>query len=116
MELFSYAYLGVKNRKEFYAMTLSEYNLRSEAYQLQQVKRVEELHLQAFLNQAVQATKGSIKNPTPMFTTFKSFFDTEKVIDDVRSQFERDYKPRSKTSQDRLLNKLLLRELENLTR
>ena len=86
MELFSYAYLGVRNRKEFYAMTLSEYNLKSEAYQLQQVKRVEELHLQAFLNQAVQATKGSIKNPTPMFIiTFKltsdiinNFFSVKK--------------------------------------
>ncbi|WP_242458411.1 hypothetical protein [Ligilactobacillus salivarius] len=111
MELFSYAYLGIKNRKEFYAMTLSEYNLKSEAYQLQQVKRIEELHLQAFLNQAVQATKGSIKNPTPMFTTFKSFFDTEKVIDDVRSQFERDYKPRSKASQDNAIKQTIAQRI-----
>ena len=46
-----------------------------------------------------------------MFTTFKSFFDTEKVIDDVRSQFERDYKPRSKASQDTAIKQTIAQRI-----
>ena len=46
-----------------------------------------------------------------MFTTFKSFFDTEKIIDDVRSQFERDYKPRSKTSQDTAIKQTIAQRI-----
>lgn len=117
MELFSYAYLGIENRQQFYAMSLSEYVLKSEAYQLKQVKRIEELHLQAFLNQAVQATTGSSKNPQPKYPTFKSFFDAEALVDDIRSNFELGYKPKSATSKNKILKQTIaqrIREYQKL--
>lgn len=93
MELYSYAYLGVKNRNEFDRMTLSEYVIRMEAYQLQQAQKLECLHLQAFLNQTVQETTGSDKHPKPKYSSFDEFFDIQKAIDNIRGTFERDYRP-----------------------
>lgn len=61
-----------------------------EAYQLQQVKRQEEIALQAFMNQSVKATKGR-KNPKPMYRKFSDFFDTQAEIDRVRAEYEPDY-------------------------
>ena len=59
-------------------MTLAEYQLRMEAYSLQQIKIQERLHLQAFLNKTVQATKGSKKHPKPYYEKFEQFFDAQK--------------------------------------
>ncbi len=72
-------------------MTLAEYQLRMEAYSLQQIKIQERLHLQAFLNQTVQATKGSKKHPKPYYEKFEQFFNVQKMIDEVRSAYEPDY-------------------------
>lgn len=72
-------------------MTLAEYHLRMEAYNLQQIKVQERLHLQAFLNQTVQATKGSKKHPKPYYEKFEQFFNVQKMIDEVRSAYEPDY-------------------------
>lgn len=71
-------------------MTLVEYSLRMEAYRLQEVKRQEGIALQAFLNQAVKATKGK-NHPKPVYRKFEQFFNTQQKIDDVRSEFEPDY-------------------------
>lgn len=76
-------------------MTLAEYQLRMEAYSLQQIKIQERLHLQAFLNQTVQATKGK-KNPKPVYQKFEQFFNAQKMVDQVRSAYEPDYIPASK--------------------
>ena len=48
-------------------MTFDEYLIRLEAFQLRTIKRNEELAYQAWLNQQVQATTGSSKNPKPKF-------------------------------------------------
>lgn len=72
-------------------MTLAEYQLRMEAYSLQQIKIQERLHLQAFLNQTVQATKGSKKHPKPYYEKFEQFFNVQKMVDEVRSAYEPDY-------------------------
>lgn len=75
-------------------MTLDEYYLRMEAAQIRQIKELEKLHLQAFLNQSVQATKGSAKNPKPKYPKFSDFFNAEKSIRKIRREFEgEDYKP-----------------------
>ncbi|MGN9065447.1 hypothetical protein [Ligilactobacillus agilis] len=87
-------------------MTLNEYLIRMEAFQLQTIKRNEELAYQAWLNQQVQATTGSPKNPKPKFKEFRKFFDSEKMIDEVRSSFELDYITMS--------NKAKLRTNENV--
>ena len=77
--------------REIEKMTLNEYLIRMEAFQLQTIKRNEEIAYQAWLNQQVQATTGSPKNPKPKFKEFRKFFDSEKMIDEVRSSFEIDY-------------------------
>lgn len=75
-------------------MTVSEYWMRLEAYNLQMVEKRQALHMQAFLNQLVQATEDK-KGTKPMFKTFNDFFHREEEINQVRSTFERDYKPKS---------------------
>ena len=102
----SLAYLGFSSMREIEKMTLNEYLIRTEAFQLQTIKRNEELAYQAWLNQQVQATTGSPKNPKPKFKEFRKFFDSEKMIDEVRSSFELDYITTS--------NKAKLRTNENV--
>ena len=102
----SLAYLGFSSMREIEKMTLNEYLIRMEAFQLQTIKRNEELAYQAWLNQQVQATTGSPKNPKPKFKEFWKFFDSEKMIDEVRSGFELDYITTS--------NKAKLRTNENV--
>lgn len=88
----SLAYLGLVSMQEIEKMTFDEYLIRLEAFQLRTIKRNEELAYQAWLNQQVQATTGSSKNPKPKFRKFDQFFDTNKMIDEVRGNFEEDYK------------------------
>lgn len=88
----SLAYLGLVNMREIEKMTFDEYLIRLEAFQLRTIKRNEELAYQAWLNQQVQATTGSSKNPKPKFRKFDQFFDTNKMIDEVRGNFEENYK------------------------
>lgn len=72
-------------------MTLAEYELQMEAFQLRRIQTQEDIALQAWFNQQVQATSGG-KHPKPKFTSFKKFFDAQAAIDDVRSDFEPWYK------------------------
>lgn len=75
-------------------MTLSEFALKMEAYNLREVDHIEKIHAQAFLNQSVQATTGG-KKPKPVYDKFSKFYDTQKEIDKVRMKYEKDYKPKS---------------------
>lgn len=92
----SLAYLGLVSMQEIEKMTFDEYLIRLEAFQLRTIKRNEELAYQAWLNQQVQATTGSSKNPKPKFRKFEQFFDTNKMIDEVRGNFEVNYKATKK--------------------
>lgn len=92
----SLAYLGLVSIREIERMTFDEYLIRLEAFQLRTIKRNEELAYQAWLNQQVQATTGSSKNPKPKFRKFEQFFDTNKMIDEVRGNFETNYKATKK--------------------
>ena len=92
----SLAYLGLVSMREIEKMTFDEYLIRLDAFQLRTIKRKEELAYQAWLNQQVQATTGSSKNPKPKFRKFEQFFDTNKMIDEVRGNFEVDYKATKK--------------------
>ena len=92
----SLAYLGLVSMREIEKMTFDEYLIRLEAFQLRTIKRNEELAYQAWLNQQVQATTGSSKNPKPKFRKFDQFFNTNKMIDEVRGNFEVDYKSTKK--------------------
>ena len=92
----SLAYLGLVSMREIEKMTFDEYLIRLEAFQLRTIKRNEELAYQAWLKQQVQATTGSSKNPKPKFRKFEQFFDANKMIDEVRGNFEADYKATKK--------------------
>ena len=92
----SLAYLGLVSMREIERMTFDEYLIRLEAFQLRTIKRNEELAYQAWLNQQVQATTGSSKNPKPKFRKFDQFFDTNKMIDEVRGNFEANYRATKK--------------------
>lgn len=70
-------------------LTLREYTLRMKAYQLQRVDREYEMHLQAWLNHQVTATKEQGKKQVPVFKKFGDFFDYEKRIKEVTQKKRR---------------------------
>ncbi|WP_284566574.1 hypothetical protein [Weissella paramesenteroides] len=76
---------------EIETMTLPEYQLAMEAYAIKQTLRREDIAMQAWFNQTVQATKGSDKHPKPRYKNFKEFYNTEEQEDKIRAQFEPDY-------------------------
>lgn len=108
----SLAYLGLVSMREIERMTFDEYLIRLEAFQLRTIKRNEELAYQAWLNQQVQATTGSSKNPKPKFRKFEQFFDTNKMIDEVRGNFEADYKATKKQNTLRTNENLFVERLK----
>lgn len=90
-------YLGMTDFKEIDRMTLYEYGMRMKAHRLRQVDREYEIHLQAWANHNVQATKRQGKDKAvPVFKTFKQFFDYEKRIEEVTGE------RRDRAQEDRL--------------
>lgn len=108
----SLAYLGLVSMRDIEKMTFDEYLIRLEAFQLRTIKRNEELAYQAWLNQQVQATTGSSKNPKPKFRKFDQFFDTNKMIDEVRGNFEADYRATKKQNTLRTNENLFVERLK----
>lgn len=88
--LTSLAYLGFNDIKAIEQMTLREYDLRLEAYNLKKLNRQQELATLAWWNQQVQATtKG--KHPKPIYNRFDKFFDRQTEESRIRSLFGDDY-------------------------
>lgn len=59
------------------------------AFNLKQIDEERDMHLQAWLNHGVTATKEQGKKQVPVYETFKEFFDYEarvKEIDGVKSR------------------------------
>lgn len=62
-------------------MTIYEYNLRIEAYELRHVDRLYEIHLQAFQNVRAGSKKSAGRGRMKyVFTNFKKFFDYEAAL------------------------------------
>lgn len=77
-------------------MTLREYSLRWEAYQLRKLSEEEAIASLAWANQTVQATTGT-KHPKPKFKRFESFFDRNAAEAKIRRQYGDTYAlPKSK--------------------
>lgn len=73
-------YLNMTDFTEINRMTLYEFEMRMIASDLRRVDREYEIHLQAWANWNVQATKKSGKRKrVPVFRTFKQFFDYEEA-------------------------------------
>ncbi|MCH3911503.1 MAG: hypothetical protein LKE20_05175 [Limosilactobacillus oris] len=81
--------LGFHSISDIETMTLREYYLRLEAYQLHEIDVQEKIALQAFYNQSVQETTGK-KHPRPKYRKFKQFFDREEQELAVRNVFADD--------------------------
>lgn len=75
-----FRYLDFKSFAEVDRLTIPEYQLLMEAVRLKQVDMDYRNHLQAWLNFAVKAEKGSGKNRKPVYTKFEKFFDYKKAI------------------------------------
>lgn len=100
---------------EIETMTLPEYQLAMEAYAIKQTLRREEIAMQAWFNQTVQATKGSDKHPKPRYKNFKEFYNTEEQEDEIRAQFEPDYtSKRSKEREEQAIIQQRFAELQEM--
>lgn len=75
-------------------MTLAEYELRMESYELKNVNKRLDMATQAFFNANVQAVDDDGK---PIYKCFDDFFDYISAINDVRSKYEPNYEPIKKT-------------------
>ncbi len=74
-------FLGMSDFREIDAMTLYEYDLRMRAHRLRGIDKEYEVHLQAWANHTVQATRRQGKDKVvPIYKTFKQFFDYEKYV------------------------------------
>ena len=69
--------------KDIEVLSLYEYQMRMKAYQLARVDKEYDMHLQAWLNHAVKATKEQGKKQVYVYKNFKDFFDYEKRIKEV---------------------------------
>lgn len=64
-------------------MTFAEYLYRMKAYSLSRVDKEYEMHLQAWLNEQVGATKTKGKESVRVYKSFNDFFDYQKRIEEI---------------------------------
>lgn len=117
MQINALIHFNMNDLVQISKMSLDEYFLRLEAYQISLIDKREDLALQAWLNQTVQATKGSSKNPKPMFKKFDEFFDAQSFKNDIHKSFDPNYKPLNESekeieqrNQDEILKRFRERE------
>src|SRR5699024_4541411 len=77
-------------------LTLYEYKLQMKAYQLKQVDKQNEMHMQAWLNHAVTGTKEQGKKQVPVYKKYKDFFDYEKQLNEIEQPSRKTISPRMK--------------------
>jgi len=73
-------------------MTLREYTYMMHVYNLKRVDKERDIHMTAFLNHAVTATKQVGKKQVPVYKTFKDFYDYEKEMNRVLKPYQKDSK------------------------
>lgn len=95
---------GITDLKQISKMSFDEFFLRSEAYQIKTVEEQQNLAMQAWLNQAVQATTGSDKHPKPKYTKFDQFFNTQKYENEIHKNFNPDYVIENETQEEKEQN------------
>lgn len=79
-------------------MTLREYYLRMEAWQLAELHKQSEMLTQAWLNQTVQATEGKGNHIRQKYTKPEQILDVAYQTDQIRKQFEPTYRVSTATS------------------
>ena len=83
-----FRYLGFTSLYDIQILTLYEYEARMYAYRLKQIDKQQDMHLQAWLNHQVTATKESGKKIVPVFKKFEDFFNYEKQIEEVKNDMK----------------------------
>ena len=96
-----FRYLGKQSEKEAKALTPREYSLMIQAVQLKRVDREYEIHLSAWMNQQVQATKKRGKKTVPIYKNFSEFFDYEGRVSSI-------IKPKKEEKELSKLEKIML--------
>lgn len=76
-------------------MTLFEYEAQMYAWRLKDIDEQEKIHLQAWANQKVQATKKKGKEQVSVYKNFRDFFDKEKFINELTNK-KKEVNPRLK--------------------
>ena len=66
------------------------------AFQLARVDTQYDMHLQAWLNHSVTATKEQGKKQVPVYKNFKEFFDYEKQIKEVHNPIKNRLTPKQR--------------------
>ena len=77
-------------------MTLAEYELRMESYELKNANKRLDMATQAFFNANDQAVDSDGKS---IYHSFDDFYDYISAINDVRSKYEPNYVPLKKTKE-----------------
>lgn len=67
--------MKIEDLKEIDRLTIIEYELKMRAYQLRQLDRQYEIHMQAWAT----VMAGQTKKGKPVFRTFEKFFDYKKA-------------------------------------
>lgn len=76
-----FRFFDLRSLDEFDRMTLKEYGLRIEALKLKNVDKNFWTHWQAYLDFCAQAQKpAGKKKMTPVYKTFRRFFDYDREI------------------------------------
>lgn len=75
-------------------MTLYEYDLKMRAHNLARVDKEHDMHLQAWLNYQVTATREQGKKQVPVFKKFEDFFDYKKRLKEVEQPKQKAISPK----------------------
>src|SRR5699024_7775069 len=81
-----FRYLGFNYLYDIEVLTFNEYRLRMKAFELAEIDKRYYMHLQAWLNHQVTATKEQGSKQVGVFKKFKEFFDYEKEINLVENK------------------------------
>lgn len=73
-------------------MTLKEYQLRLQAYEMKKATQRQDIAFQSWMNQQVKATKGSGKNVKPYYKNFKELYDLESEIESIKERYDPSFK------------------------
>ena len=91
---------------EAFNTTVEQYVCYAHAYNISQCDKEYNAAVQAWFNQAVKATSGSAKKPTPKYRNFDDFFDRNKQFASLFSESKAKVQEKrlSLAERNRLLN------------
>ena len=87
MAISCFRYFGFTSFEQVDCLTIAQYEMMTEALELQMLDHDFREHRQAFLNFAVRAEKKAGKNKTkPVYRKFRQFFDYDRELEKLKSR------------------------------